>query len=67
MVLIMLKEYVSNMFKIYVKYYIFDFLIDGMRLVEISIFNVIMYNVKIVCCVIKYNRNKEIGDEKYDI
>jgi len=67
MALIMPKEHASNTPKIHVKYHIFDSLIDGMRLIEISTFNATTHNVKTVRCVTKYNRNKETGDEKHDI
>lgn len=47
------------------KYYIVFFLINGVRLVEVFVFNVFVYYVKVIGCVVKYNRYKDVGNDKY--
>ena len=64
MALIMPKEHASKTPKIQAKYHIAFSLINGVRLVEVFVFNASAHYVKAIGRVAKYNRHKDAGNDK---
>ena len=65
MALIMPKEHASKTPKIQAKYHIAFSLINGVRLVEVFVFNASAHYVKAIGRVAKYNRHKDTGNDKH--
>ena len=65
MALIMPKEHASKTPKIQAKYHIAFSLINGVRLVEVFVFNAPAHYVKAIGRVAKYNRHKDAGNDKH--
>ena len=65
MALIMPKEHASKTPKIQAKYHIAFSLINGVRLVEVFVFNAPAHYVKAIGRVAKYNRHKDTGNDKH--